>query len=228
LGKLASYAEREDRACRLILPERTNDRGFAMTSSYSSMLVAGAAVFAPNSEQLDTAARMAQQLLDGRVADISAEACADYDRLVVIGSGALEGTAREISLKSLELAGGKLAAISDTSLGFRHGPKIILSPSTVVMQLVSNDRYTRKYDLDLLEELQSDGVAGGIVVLSTQRLFADNEEQIDDIWLSLPYVVYGQIFAFLKSYWLGVSVDLPCPSGEVNRVVQGVTIYPFD
>lgn len=30
-----------------------------------------------------------------------------------------------------------------------------------------------------------------------------------------------------KSLQLGLTPDNPCPSGEVNRVVQGVTIYPF-
>ncbi len=227
-GKLASFADREENAFALILPERTNDRGFAMTSSYSAMFVACASVFSPNRPQLEIAARMAQELIDDSIADISAEACAACDRIVVIGSGALEGTAREICLKNLELAGGQLTASSDTSLGFRHGPKIIVSPGTVVIQLVSNDCYTSKYDRDLVEELKADGIAGSIIVLSSQTLFPQIDETIDDIWLSLAFIVYGQIFAFLKSYELGISVDSPCPSGEVNRVVQGVTIHPFD
>jgi tagatose-6-phosphate ketose/aldose isomerase len=34
--------------------------------------------------------------------------------------------------------------------------------------------------------------------------------------------------AFEKSLQLGLGPDNPCPTGEVNRVVQGVTIYPFN
>ena len=49
----------------------------------------------------------------------------------------------------------------------------------------------------------------------------------DDIWLSLPCLVYGQMLAFYKALALGVAADNPCPGGQVNRVVQGVRIYPY-
>lgn len=45
--------------------------------------------------------------------------------------------------------------------------------------------------------------------------------------MSLTYMVFYQMFAFFYARSLGVSADNPCPSGEVNRVVEGVTIYPY-
>ena len=40
-------------------------------------------------------------------------------------------------------------------------------------------------------------------------------------------MVFAQIFALLNSLKLGITPDDPSPSGEVNRVVQGVKIYPY-
>ncbi|MGL5667077.1 MAG: tagatose-6-phosphate ketose isomerase, partial [Shewanella sp.] len=36
-----------------------------------------------------------------------------------------------------------------------------------------------------------------------------------------------QILAIYKAIQLKVSPDNPCPTGQVNRVVQGVNVYPF-
>lgn len=43
----------------------------------------------------------------------------------------------------------------------------------------------------------------------------------------MQYLVFGQILALKKSLNLGLTPDNPCPTGEVNRVVKGVTIHQF-
>jgi tagatose-6-phosphate ketose/aldose isomerase len=43
----------------------------------------------------------------------------------------------------------------------------------------------------------------------------------------LGYVVFAQMLAMLRSLSLGLSPDRPNAAGTVNRVVQGVTIYPY-
>ena len=43
----------------------------------------------------------------------------------------------------------------------------------------------------------------------------------------MQYLAFGQILALKKSLSLGITPDNPCPTGEVNRVVKGVTIYQF-
>lgn len=226
-GALAQYAEDHSSAYCLLMPEGTNDKGFAMTSSYSSMLVSVAAVFTPSRRQLHLSAEAAEKTIADRYVDIGSLASKSFDRLVVIGSGVLAGTAREGALKCLELAAGKLSAFSDTSLGFRHGPKIVVSSETVAVHMISADPYVRQYDVDLYEELRSEGHAVAVVELSPESQFSDEASGLDDVWLSLVYVVYCQILAFLNSWGHGVSADTPCPSGEVNRVVQGVTIHQF-
>lgn len=224
-GRLAAYAKADASALCILMPEGTNDRGFAMTSSYSSMLVSCATIFAPDGNQLERVAAYAEKILRVTLPEIVSEATRPFDRIVVLGAGTLRGTAREAALKCLELAAGKVVSISDTPLGFRHGPKIIVTPSTMVVHLRSMDPHISKYDQDLIDELYADNLAGCIIELSLERLFSGQHEHLDDIWLSLVYTVYCQILAFFRSYSLGIAVDSPCPTGTVNRVVRGVTIH---
>ena len=148
-GRLALEVGSLPDTYKLSLPACTHDQGFAMTSSYTAMLVATAEVFFPNEGQLEVVANLAEELINLRVSEISTLAHMKFDRLVVLGAGLLEGTAREFALKCLELAGGGLVATSDTPLGFRHGPKIMVTANTVVVHLQSNDSYTQLYDRDL-------------------------------------------------------------------------------
>ena len=231
-GGLARFAETNEGALCLLMPEDTNDRSFAMTSSHTTMLVSALAIFTPDRAQLEQAAVLAQQVLDDGSAEIAEVAGIYFDRLVVLGAGCLKGAAREAALKCLELTAGKVVAMHDTPLGFRHGPKIVINESTVVVLLQSNDEHTTQYDRDLLRELRAEDRSAGIVDLSPTTLAAETgpagvAARLNDAWLSLVYVVYCQMLAFHKAMALGVEADNPCPTGEVNRVVDGVTIYPF-
>jgi tagatose-6-phosphate ketose/aldose isomerase len=67
-----------------------------------------------------------------------------FERIVYLGSNALKGLAREAALKTLELSDGQVVAISDTPLGFRHGPKTIVNAQSLVVVMLGNDHYTRR------------------------------------------------------------------------------------
>ena len=155
----------------------------------------------------------------------------------MLGSGAFKGLARVAALKLLELSDGKVVALAETPLGFRHGPKTIVNAQTLVVVLLGNDAYTRRYDLDLLYELRSDGVAGRVLALTARPLDVPHPDDIvlsmgaarvSDLALCLPYVMFAQAFAFLQSLALGLRPDVPNAGGTVSRVVRGVTIYPWD
>ena len=141
----------------------------------------------------------------------------------------------------LELSDGKVVALAETPLGFRHGPKTIVNGKTLVVMFVSNDAYGRQYDMDLLRELRADGVAARVVALAAADSAAGkgNSPEGDAITipagmgasnlaLCFPYVVFAQTFAFLQSLTLGLRPDTPNARGVVNRVVQGVSIYPWN
>ena len=62
-----------------------------------------------------------------------------FERVVYLGSNELRGLASEAALKLLELTDGRVVAVSDSTLGFRHGPKTIINDRTLVVVLLSND-----------------------------------------------------------------------------------------
>ncbi|EGU30586.1 phosphosugar isomerase [Vibrio ichthyoenteri ATCC 700023] len=237
-GALARYAQQANNAYCLLMPEGSNDNSFAMTSSFTCMLMSALTLFSGQTlaqwrERIEATAILCENKLQQWPQAIKELAQQPYERLIVLGSGGFAGLAREASLKSLELSAGQVMTTFDSSLGFRHGPKFTINDKALVIQLFSSDEYTRQYDMDLFNEIRRDKQTLAHIAMSESAL---NEEDVfelgqlgfGDQWLCFPYVMFCQILAFEKSLQLGFGPDNPCPTGEVNRVVQGVTIYPYN
>lgn len=242
-GNLYRRAGTMRNAYALLLPEASNDQSFAMTSSFTSMLLAAAGalrLMPTDGTRSALLSRLAMHVLTSWLPVITSLVHAQFERVVYLGSNELKGLAREAALKMLELTDGRVVSLADAPLGFRHGPKTILNNNTLVVVFLSNDAHTRRYDLDLLAELRRDRVAGRVIAVSSQ---ADDSHpdtvalsdspgtdkgpaELSDLELCLPYVVFAQTLATLRSLSLGVSPDKPNYTGTVNRVVQGVRIYP--
>ncbi len=225
-GHLATNAQKQDNSFSLLMPEGTLDQSFAMTSSFSSMLVSTLCIFAPQAEQLEKAALAADSFFANGIASVKEKAALDVQRLVFLGAGGLQGIAKEAALKVLELTAGKVISYFESPLGFRHGPKSLVDDTTEIIFFSSTNAYTKQYDQDLLAELARDEQAKSIITLDGS-LFGDFGD-LDDVWAGLPYIVYCQVFSFFKSINANITPDNPCPTGEVNRVVQGVTLYPLE
>ena len=123
-GSLYQTAVDSDNAYALLMPAETHDRGFAMTSSITTMMASCLAVFAPetiNSHTFRDVADRCQAILTS-LGDFSHGVFGSepWKRIVYLGSGGLQGAARESALKVLELTAGKLAAFYDSPTGFRH------------------------------------------------------------------------------------------------------------
>lgn len=134
-GALYQNAINSDNAFALLMPAETHDRGFAMTSSITTMMASCLAVFAPetiNSQTFRDVADRCQAILTS-LGDFSEGVFgyAPWKRIVYLGSGGLQGAARESALKVLELTAGKLAAFYDSPTGFRHGPKSLVDDETL-------------------------------------------------------------------------------------------------
>ncbi|MFT5759492.1 MAG: tagatose-6-phosphate ketose/aldose isomerase [Alteromonadaceae bacterium] len=225
-GDLALCANGASNIFSLIMPEGTLDQSFAMTSSFTAMLVSTLTIFTPNVEQLEAAAQWVECFLENNVNALKKHAVLPTKRLVFLGSGGLQGIAREAALKVLELTAGQVLSYCESPLGFRHGPKSLMNKETEVILFSSSDPYTKRYDSDLINELERDDQGLALTILSKKSFGQTND--IDDVWASLPYIFYCQTFAFFKSMQAGITPDNPCPTGEVNRVVQGVTLYPLN
>ena len=52
-------------------------------------------------------------------------------------------------------------------------------------------------------------------------------QDMENVLLGLDFILFAQTIALMKSLSLGITPDNPCPTGEVNRVVKGVTLYPY-
>lgn len=245
-GKLAQISKSGNNKYLLLMPEKTNDKGFAMTGSFSSMVVAGVLVllrkdFEGMAARVEYVADLVNRNIEKILTDAETVAALDIERIVYLGDGAAKGLTEEMSLKVLELTGGKLASFYNTFLGFRHGPKSIVNDKTAIVCMMSNNKHTRIYELDLLKEFKNEGGKKKIIVLDTINdeevkanadyyfTFADEKlGEIEDVFADLSYLVCGQLISLVKSASLGINPDNPCPTGEVNRVVKGVIIHEYN
>ena len=236
-GTLYQRCRDQPRSLAVLLPPETHDAGFAMTSSFTSMLLAAWLVFSGLQEPppgVDKLAAAARVLLATHNATLRALAAEKFSRVVYLGSNNLKALAREAALKLLELTDGAVVATHDSPLGFRHGPKTIINSDTLLFVLLANDPYTRAYDLDLLRELRADGRAGRVVALTARagdlgvegdHLLIAQLADADDGVLAFPYALCAQLYAFHRALAVGNTPDQPSASGTVSRVVSGVQIH---
>ncbi len=239
-GKLAQQAHGDERNLLLLQPAPSNDAGFAMTSSFTSMMLTALLVFdkadlAAKAEKVSALMTLSQEMLDSAEA-IQKMVSLDYNRVIYLGAGPFFGLAHEAQLKILELTAGQVATMYESPVGFRHGPKSLVNEKTVVVVFGSTDSYTKLYDLDLVREVAGDEIARKVILLTDQKEDLENVEQVifssqqlaDDVYRVFPYIVYGQLFALLTALKVNNRPDTPSPTGTVNRVVQGVIIHSFD
>lgn len=237
-GELARVHGTDERSLVLLMPPETNDEGFAMTSSFTSMVLATWLVLNAGEQDVAMVERVAEAgatVLRERADTVAELASRGYKRVVYLGSGSLTGLARESALKVLELSAGDVVSYFDSSLGFRHGPKSVVDGASLAIVYLSTDPYTRQYDEDIAVELGDQMGKENVIVLGSRP-----SERLDSVWtlpgvedapdvlVALPFVLVAQLFALGASLALGLTPDTPSPSGQVNRVVKGVTVHPYD
>lgn len=215
----------------VILPKQCDDAGFAMTASLTTMLLTGLACFdtsppLPIGDALSKLADAAHEMLTVFATQLPGSAYARPERAVFLGSGVLLAAARESALKVLELTAGKVPTLWDSTLGFRHGPKAFFTPMSRAYVLVSDDPYTRRYDLDLAQEVRRQYGDGTVVTVGSS---VDCDIALptvgNDGWSTVLYVILAQFLAIHWSHVLGINVDNPFAGGNLTRVVSGVKLY---
>ena len=245
-GALAEHCRNGHGYCCQMPPE-THDESFVMTSSFSTMTLFTAALCRetldlppPDFAALAVAQRHAR---DTYYTSPALDALARAARIIYLGSGALYGAARESALKILEMTAGKIPTMAETTLGFRHGPKSLINNETAVCFFISSDPYSQQYDRDLALEVLGDGNAAHVHIYAPAAFLARYPELAasrahviafdaaldgqDDAALAPLYVQYAQLAGLRCALDAGISPDNPSPDGSVNRVVKGVTVYPY-
>lgn len=208
------------------LPDITNDKGFAMTNSFSTMLLVAAKVFGLEFDiprLVDNAQKLYSQFDYRKITNCQ------FENIVMLGSGRYLGLLNELKLKFMELTNGRLGYYSDQYLNFRHGPKSVITRKSLIVMIVSGDPIERMYEQDLINELINDENKPHVITIGAGGV--ENEivthYQVDSrgFELGLSLIPTLQRAAVELSLAMGFNPDNPSPSGSVNRVVQGVTIH---
>lgn len=218
----------------VVLPEATHDAGFAMTTSFSTMLLTALglldAELGTQPKKFADRIGVLSKAGDALLTTASRWACEQRlpSRLVVLGSGPLTFAARESALKVMELSAGKVPALWDSMLGFRHGPKSFVDDTTAILGFLSSDPHSVRYDNDLMAEFGAQfprSVRTSIGTDPASDLSFDSG--LPDVWNAVLYVMVAQLLAVHWAKSLGNNVDNPFEGqATLTRVVSGVTLYP--
>ncbi len=239
-GRMNQVVEGRANCLPIVLDDATHDRGLAMTSSFTNMVLAGQILaHAWSMEQYEAISRAlisaGERFLPWAATLASELAQAGYKRICFVGSGALTGTALECALKVLELTAGKVQTMSQASLALRHGPMAALNQETLFVALISSQPQRRQYEVDLLREIGSKDLVRTRVAVATQAdslrvdaeyvLTPETQDPIPDLYRPVLDVIFGQMLGLFTSIHCGLKPDLPSPNGAISRVVQNVDIY---
>lgn len=236
-GALSKIAAELPNAYALNLADETHDQSFVMTSSFSNMALATLLIFDKSlEEKVSQLAEAGSFILENeeKFADIVNKY--NFGRIVYLGANTIKGVSQESALKMLELTAGKVVVAFDTPLGFRHGPKSIISDDTLVLTYISNDEYAKKYEVDLVHEMSRQRKENKLMVLTPNEDLELNKlvdfsfnvnADLPNALLGIAYIVVAQLLAYYKALSFEITPDNPCPTGEVNRVVQGVIVHEY-
>jgi glucosamine--fructose-6-phosphate aminotransferase (isomerizing) len=207
-----------------VLP--ADEKSTVMTRSFTSMLlgleflaagIAGRTAFLESLRRLPASAQKALGGLDARIQEfVTAHKFADY---VFLGQGPFYGIACESMLKVKEMSCSY--AQSFHTLEFRHGPKAIVSPETLVTFLLSERAY--EAEREVLEEIKGLGATTLAVAnaadAATRRaadFLVELELEEPEYARLAPYLFAGQLLGLFTGLSKGHDPDRP---RNLSRVI---------
>ncbi|MEX0928125.1 MAG: hypothetical protein WD266_05290 [Balneolales bacterium] len=251
-GELARIAdEHPDKVYSIVLDESTNDKGLAMTSSFSNLVLAGQALVHLSDmdhfqDLVERMAGAAEYFINTYCDQIYDLASPELTRAFYLGNNELLGAAVESALKVQELTRGRLMAKGEDTMAFRHGPVSAVDSHTLVCFFLSADAFTLQYELDVLYQFsrpfQEMGTKTVVVSAGSQKNDRENEDYIHHITFdpeagfNIPklyqvniQILFGQLFGLFSAHRRGIHIDDPT-SGDhplYSRTVKGVRLYDY-
>jgi len=235
-GKMARFGERAG-VFSFVLDDEVNDRGLAMTSSFSNMVVVAQALahyqtLATYGSIVENLAACASTVLPAAMSLCERLVDEEFSRVCFLGTGPLKGAAIESGLKVIELTGGRVIGLTESYLGLRHGPLSAIDRDTLVVGFLSADHRRRAFELDLLREICDKKLTEKSLAVSPNGPDSFGEtldfglpEDISDLYLPPLFVLAGQLLGLYASLREGLRPDEPSPHGAISRVVSHVTIH---
>jgi tagatose-6-phosphate ketose/aldose isomerase len=237
-GKMARAFQGRENVFSIILDDAVNDRGLAMTSSFSNMVIVAQAlahfrdlsVYGPIVGTLAAAAKPAVPVVASTCERLVKQG---FSKVCFLGTGPLKGAAIESALKVLELTGGRVFSFAESFLGLRHGPLSAIDGDTLVVGFLSADARRRAFEQDLIQEICDKGLTSKcLTVIAENADIADENalsfelgNSISDLYLPPLFVLVGQFLGLFASLREGLKPDEPSPQGAITRVVSHVTIH---
>jgi tagatose-6-phosphate ketose/aldose isomerase len=240
-GRMLRESAGRKQVLGICLDDAVNDRGLAMTSSFTNMVIVGQCL--AHADDLGAYEKILGQLMRAGqsflplAAECAAKLASDsVAKACMVGSGPLRAVARESALKVLELTAGKTLTMSESAMGLRHGPMAALDAETLLVCFLSTNKRVQSFERDLLEEIGSKRLAGRRIVVTGQ--VPASTDSLAEHWLApgvsltvaddyrVPVdVIFGQLLGLFCSLHWGLCPDTPSPKGAISRVVQNVKIH---
>lgn len=208
-----------------------DEKSTVMTRSFTSMLLAVQALAAERSgnrkflESLDALASQTKQLLPAMRATIrslvNAHVFADY---VFLGQGPFFGVAQESMLKVKEMSCSYGQCFH--TLEFRHGPKAIVGPETLVTFFLSETGF--EAEVAVLEEVKNLGGTTLAVTNFASPAVRQSADYLIELSLEVPevaraaaMVIPGQLLGYQTGVRKGFNPDEPRNLARVVMLERG-------
>lgn len=203
-----------------------DEKSTVMTRSFTSMLLglqylgavlSGRADFQNALLELSAQVRALVQTIPERLqAFVESRTFADY---IFLAQGPLFGIANEATLKVME-SSCSYAQVFHT-LEFRHGPKALASPETLITFFLSESSYQQ--EVEVLEEMKGLGAATLVVGNRVDERGRNSADFLIELGLTVPeharpaaYIIWGQLYGVYTGISKGLNPD--CPR-NLTRVV---------
>jgi len=193
----------------LVFP-RAQEESVAQTRAFSTLYVAAVYlvhVFAGHSQELASMQRLPEvcSALIQKYGDFAQKTAVgdQIDRIYFLGSGARYGLACELNLKMKEMSLSHAEAFH--FLEFRHGPQSMVTPSTLVVGLLSDAQRTQEEAV--LEEMKARGAV--VVSLGESGTTVEFSSGVPESLRNALYLPIGQLFAYYRSMQKGLNPDAP-------------------
>lgn len=203
------------------------ERSTVMTKSFSSMTFMMQAAIAmaaggAYSAELERTARLQADVVNRSREEAERLVQAhDFDKFIYLGMGAYGGLGQEVCLKLKEMS--YVWTESYGTLEFRHGPKSVVEPGTLVALLLSEQ--ARSYELKVAEEMQAYGAfvlvvtaAAGADTRFADAVFEVGGADLSDEARAVMYLPLLQYFGYYTAMKRGVDPDNPRNLTQVVKI----------
>jgi glutamine---fructose-6-phosphate transaminase (isomerizing) len=210
-----------------IVVSAADEKSTVMTRSFTSMLIvlqSLAAIRGDRPDFLEGLRKLPDQVAErlGEIQStiksvVDSQSFADY---VFLGQGPFFGIAQESMLKVKEMSCSY--AQSFHTLEFRHGPKAIVSPDTLITFIISETGFDA--EVAVLEEIKALGGTTLVVANSSNASIRKAADYVVELSLDIPEaaraaasVIAGQLLGFYTGLKKGLNPDEP---RNLSRVVM--------